>query len=571
MEINHLIFFDDLLVILCASLLTTVVFQRLRLPTIVAYLAAGALVGPFGLAWVEEPENFRFVAEFGVVFLLFSLGLEFSLPRLLALRKSVFGLGSVQVLVCTLCFGGAVFLWGSTLEASVLVAGALALSSTAIVTRELAALKRVHTRQGQLAIGVLLFQDLVAVVFLILVPVLASDQADGLWATLGLALAKGLGLIALLLSVGKWLLPPLYREVARAQSEEVFLLSTLVIVLSAAWLTHVFEMSMALGGFVIGMMLGESQFRHQISSDIQSFKIVLLGLFFTTVGMSIQIDLIDDYWLRLILFTLALILIKTALITVLVRMHGDDKHTALQSGLNLAQAGEFGLALLALGVMHEVLPRDQASFIILVAIASMFVSPFLIRFNLEISNRFWALWGDRKPQREPREVTYYQREHVIIGGFGRVGRTIARLLEANGIDYIAIDQDANLVQRQRARDHNVLYGDCSRMEILRACHIGSARMAILTFRSIEMAKRSIEQIRASGVRIPIVVRSYEHGNFEELIMLGADRVVPEMLEASLVISAQVLGLLGVPDDQIENQIEQERHAQLRHPRGARTG
>ena len=184
MEINHLIFFDDLLVILCASLLTTVVFQRLRLPTIVAYLAAGALVGPFGLAWVEEPENFRFVAEFGVVFLLFSLGLEFSLPRLLALRKSVFGLGSVQVLVCTLCFGGAVFLWGSTLEASVLVAGALALSSTAIVTRELAALKRVHTRQGQLAIGVLLFQDLVAVVFLILVPVLASDQADpgqGAW------------------------------------------------------------------------------------------------------------------------------------------------------------------------------------------------------------------------------------------------------------------------------------------------------------------------------------------------------------------------------------------------------
>ena len=560
----ELVLFEDLLLILSASLLVTVGFQRLRLPAIIAYIFAGSLIGPHGLNWVEEPENFRFVAEFGVVFLLFSLGLEFSIPRLLVLRSSVFGLGSVQMLVCTLCFGGAVYLWGTTPEAAVLIAVALALSSTAIVTRELGTLRQVHTRRGQLAIGGLLFQDLVAVLLLILVPVLGADEASGIWLALGLALLKGLALIGLLLSVGKWVLPPLYREVARANSEEVFVLSTLVIVLTASWITHFFDMSMALGGFVIGMMLGESQFRHQINSDIQGFKIVLLGLFFATIGMAIQVELVLEYWPRLLFFTLALMLIKTLLISILVRALGDDKHTALQTGLTLAQAGEFGLALLALGVMHDVLPADQASFIILVAIASMFVSPFLIRYCAEIGNAFWSfVWTQERGLAE-HKLTLYRGEHVIIGGFGRVGKTIGRLLEANDIDYTAVDQDPLVVQRERERDHNVMYGDCSRLDILRQCHIESARMAILTFRSIDVAKNTIEQIRASGVHIPIVVRCYEHGNLEELILLGADRVVPEMLEASLIISAQVLGLLGVPEEQIRDQIEEERHAGFNH-------
>lgn len=560
---NH--FFENLLAIFSAALVAMVVLQRMRLPPIIAYLVAGCVIGPHMMGWVENPAAFSFLAEFGLVFLLFSLGLEFSLPKLIALRRSVFGLGGIQVAFCSLVFGGAVWLWGTSVEAAVVIAGALALSSTAIVTKELSHLRQVHSRHGQLSVGVLLFQDLAAVVFLILVPVMGGQESGGLASALGWALVKGVALMALLLSVGKWLLPPLYKEVAREKSEELFVISTLVIVLLAAWVTHTFHLSMALGAFVIGMMLGESHFRHQINSDIRGFKDILLGLFFVTIGMSIEVQLLAEHWLRILLFTLALILIKAVLISLLVKLAGDSKKTALQTGLNLAQAGEFGLALLALGVMHQLLPVDQASFIILVAIFSMAASPFLIRHSGKLSAALWnRISNDKATADATQAVNLPEHNHVIIGGFGRVGQTLARLLDANGIDYIAIDQDIDLVTQQRRQDQNVIYGDCSNNEILQSCHIGSARMAILTFRSIELAKDTIEHIRASGVTAPIIVRCCEHGDFTELVSLGADCVIPEMLEASLVIGAQVLGLLEIGEADIKQQIAQERSEQLMH-------
>lgn len=558
-------FFEQLLAIMAASLAATVILQRLRMPNIIAYLVAGSVIGPHLLGWVDQPSDFAFLAEFGVVFLLFSLGLEFSLPKLLALRSSVFGLGGVQVTLCTLVFGGAVWLWGTSIESAIIIAGALALSSTAIVTKELTTLRQIHTRPGQLSVGVLLFQDLAAVIFLILVPVLAGDTAS-IWDRLGWALVKGLLLVALLLSVGKWLLPALYKEVARAQSDEIFVLSTLVIVMLASWITHSFQLSMALGAFVIGMMLGESPFRHQINSDIRSFKDILLGLFFVTIGMSVQIELLVDYWPRLIAFTLGLIAVKALLIGVMVRISGDSAATAIQTGFNLAQAGEFGLALLTLAMMHQVLPQDQASFITILAILTMALGPLLIRysgkFREALNGRLGPWFSDATLATEQHQVTVPGQDHVIIGGFGRVGKTIARLLDSNHIDYIAIDQDVELVSRERSRDLNVIYGDCSNINILRSCHIHSARIAVLTFRSISAAKTSLEQIRASGVSIPIIVRCHEQGNFEELVSLGADCVVPEMLEASLTIGMQVLNLLGIPESDADRLIELERAEQL---------
>ncbi len=555
-------FFEALLAILCTSLVATVVFQRLQLSSIIAYLIAGAVIGPHVIGWVESPEEFAFLAEFGVVFLLFSLGLEFSLEKLVALRSLVFGLGGIQVLVCSLVFGTAVWLWGSTPAAAVLIAGALALSSTAIVTKELSTLHQVQSRQGQLSIGVLLFQDLAAVVFLIMVPVLGGQTDVPLWRSLIEALAKGGVLVVVLLSVGKWVLPHFYREVAKGRSEEIFLLSTLVIVLLAAWVTHHFGLSMALGGFVIGMMLGESHYRHQINSDIRAFKDILLGLFFVTIGMSIEVHLLWDYWPRLLLFTLGLITIKFVLISVLVRVMGESQATALRTGLNLAQAGEFGLALLALGVMHRLLPGDQTSFILLLSVFSMAASPLLIR-HADKLNRWLPRWlGGGAMEGFEFEVSLPAGEHVIIGGFGRVGQTVARLLEANGIDYVAIDQSIDLVSQQRTLEHNVIYGDCTNMDILRGCHIETAKMAILTFRSIELAKDCIAYIRAVGIRIPIIVRCHQHGDYAELVSLGADHVVPEMLEASLAVGAQVLELLNIDEALIERQIDVEREGQL---------
>ncbi len=555
-------FFEQLLAILGASLAATVLLRRLNLPNIIAYLVAGCLIGPHVMGWVANPADFAFLAEFGVVFLLFSLGLEFSLPKLIALRSSVFGLGSVQVIFCTLLFGGTTWLWGASIEASIIIAGALALSSTAIVTKELSALKQVHSRHGQLSIGVLLFQDLAAVLFLILVPILAGDGSSSLWSTLGWATLKALLLIALLLSVGKWLLPPLYKEVARAQSEEVFVLSTLVIVMLAAWVTHTFHLSMALGGFVIGMMLGESHYRHQIESDIRTIKDILLGLFFVTIGMTVQVELLLEYWPRILAFTAALILTKALLISFMVKLAGDNKHNALQTGLNLAQAGEFGLALLALAIMHKVVPEQQASFIIIVAILSMAASPFLIRHKGRVSRSLWNLLGGPGDREEDHVIELPNHDHVIIGGFGRVGHTLANLLQANDISYIAVDQNVERVSRERQQGYNVVYGDCTNIDILHSCHINSARIAILTFHTIEIAKNTIEHIRSAGLELPIIVRCTENGDFSELIALGADQVIPEMLEASLVIGEQVLLQLGIKEDDIIEQLKQERCEQL---------
>lgn len=555
----ELIFFEQLLAILGTSLVATVVLQRFGLPNIIAYLLAGVLIGPHAIAWVDQPDRFSFLAEFGVVFLLFSLGLEFSLLKLIELRSSVFGVGTTQVLICSVVFGGAVWLWGVSFEGAVIIAGALALSSTAIVSKELSELRQVHSRHGQLSVGVLLFQDFAAVLFLILVPVLAGNDEQSLWSAVAWALGKGVVLVVVLLSAGKWLLPVLHREVALAKSEEVFVLSTLVIVLLASWITHSFHLSMALGAFVIGMMLGESPFRHQINSDIRAFKDILLGLFFVTIGMSVELQLLQQYWLRILLFAAGLIVIKVVLIGVLVKMLGNSTDIALKSGLNLAQAGEFGLALLALGVMHGLLPGDQSSFIILVAIFSMALSPFLIRHSEALCG-YWHRWfgAQAEPSTTTDELAVPQQGHVIIGGFGRVGKTVARLLEANGIDYVAIDQDINLVNQGLSGHHNVLYGDCTKMDILHSCHISSAKMAILTLSSMDVAKDTIEHIRGAGITVPIIVRCYEHGDFAELIALGANSVVPEMLEASLVIGAQVLSEFEINEHIIEQQIDLER-------------
>ncbi len=555
-------FFEKLLIILGGSLCATILFRRFRLPPIVAYISVGMFVGPEVLGWIHEPEDFALIAEFGVAFLLFSIGLEFSLSKMLSLRFAVFGLGTAQVAVCTGVFALAVFLWGqATPETVVVVAGALALSSTAIVTRELSDQQQFESRYAQLALGVLLFQDLIAVVFLVLVPIFGGTSQGAFWLLVLTSLGKSILLFAILMAVGKWLLPPVYQEVARGSSDEVFVLSTLFIVLLAAWLTYTFGLSMALGGFAIGMMLSESPFKHQIVSDIRPFRDILLGLFFVTVGINIEVSLLGDYGLRILVFTVALIVIKAVVVAAVVWMMGEPGTVPLRVGLALAQAGEFGLALIALGRLNNVIPSDQASFIALIAIFSMLTSPILIRHSNTIAEAllFWLPQGGMR--KATPAVTLHQADHVVIGGFGRVGQTITELMEANHIPYIAIDRNIDLVREGRSRGRNVVYGNATHVDILRSCHIDKAKLAVLTFRSADLATGTVQQIRSKGIQTPIIVRCHEYGDFNELISIGADHVVPEMLEASLIISSHVLTMLGVPGHLIEQQLEaiRDRH------------
>jgi len=535
------------------------------LSTIVAYIVVGTITGPHLFGWIENPGDFSIIAEFGVAFLLFSIGLEFSISHMLKLKFAVFGLGSGQVLACSLIFALAVWSWGTTLNAAILIAGALALSSTAIVVRELGEQQQFSSRFAQLSIGILLFQDLVAVVFLILVPVLGAGAGADFGNLLLEALGKGLLFFIALMAAGKWLLPLVYQEVARVHSDEIFGLSTLVIALLTAWLAHAVGLSMALGGFVIGMMLSESPFKHQIVIDIRPFKDILLGLFFVTVGMNIDLSLLTSYWPRLILFTIGLIMLKACIVALVVRMTGESTAVSTRIGIALAQAGEFGLALITLAQLNGVVPTEQGSFIILIAVFSMLISPVLIRHSKGITDYLVSLLQskDRDSAHEAHPITLHQSGHALIGGFGRVGQTIAQLLDANGVPYIGIDQNIDIVAECRARGNNVIYGDCTRIDILKSCHIMDARLAVLTFRSVTLARHTIMEIRRQNIQIPIIVRCYEHGNFEELISVGADKVISEMLEASLIISSQVLGILEIDPRRIEQQLDEIRqHKQV---------
>lgn len=548
--------FQQFLIILSFSLLGAVFFGRLKMTTIVAYMVVGAAIGPNALGFIPEPSQFQFLAEFGVVFLLFSLGLEFSLNKMLSLRFAVFVVGGFQVAFCTALFAGAVYFWGTSIPAAILIGGALALSSTAIVTRELHNSKQLHNQHGQLSVAVLLFQDLVAVVFLVLIPVFGSSEESDLLASLGSAALNSIFLIALLLAVGKWILPLIYKEVAQQKSEEVFVLSTLVIVLMSAWITHALHLSMALGGFIIGMMMAEGPFKHQIEIDIRPFRNLLLGLFFVSIGMGLDITLLVEYFPRIVLFTLCLILVKTVVVMLVVELLGYSGQDALKVGINLSQAGEFGMALLALAMLNGILPAEQGSFIILIIIFSMLLSPALLRHSPWISHRLRFKDGGEGHKTLSHEPLV---DHVVIGGFGRLGTAIAHFLESNDIKYVAIESDIDVVTQQRKSKKGVIFGDSNNVENLKRCSLSDASLVVLTFKSLEQGKATVKAIRKENQDIPIVVRCQDVQHTEELLALGADYVFPELLESSLAIVQQVLSLLSIDAKRIDAQVSAYRN------------
>jgi CPA2 family monovalent cation:H+ antiporter-2 len=553
--------FLELLVILTSSLISVMVCRRLRIPDIVAYLLAGALIGPKALALIQDGEELRFLAEFGVCFLLFELGLEFSLPKLLGLRRSVFGLGALQVGLTTAALAGLFMLAGIFPPAPAwVVGGALALSSTAIVVSELRRLKLIHRHHAHVAVGVLIFQDIAAVLLLIIVPALNGTDEAALLEQMGWALGRSFLLGVILLATARWVLPRIYREVAKTGAEEVFVLSTLVIMLLSGWLTSAFGLSMAFGAFIIGAMLGDSEFRHQVEMDIRPFRQMLMGLFFVGIGLRLDLGLAADEWRLLLAGTAALVLCKWLLAGLAAFVAGESLNSAGRLGLMLAQAGEFGFALIALALDVGLLESATASRVLLVALGSMALSPLLIAYNFEISVGIGRLMGMRtlRRDRELRQVPDAMADHVILAGFGRVGQMIARFLKAKGIPYLALDLDSEQVKQGRAAGEPVIYGNCGRIGLLLSCHIDQARLAILTFKSLKEAERVIGKIRALGYRLPIIVRTQHHGDCVGLANAGADHVVPEMFESSLFIAAEVLTLLGFSRDEIERQVREER-------------
>ncbi|MCU7843096.1 MAG: monovalent cation:proton antiporter-2 (CPA2) family protein [Candidatus Thiodiazotropha sp. (ex Monitilora ramsayi)] len=542
-----------ILLLLGVAVLTVTLFRRLHLPPILGYLIVGILVGPFGTGMVASTEDTRFLAEFGVVFLLFSIGLEFSLPQMVAMKGSVFGLGGSQVLITGAIAALVAWLLGLTPQAAVIAGAILALSSTAIVIKQLSEQAEINSEHGRLGVSILLFQDLAVIPLLVVIPILAGDGESGLAQPLLYALLKAALVFAAIMAFGHWFLRPLFHEIARARSAELFTLSVLLVSLAAAWLTHEAGLSLALGAFLAGMMLGETEYRHQIEADIRPFQDVFLGLFFVTVGM--RVDLVSlipiIHWV--LLLALVLIVFKAGIILLLARITGRSVATAFRSGLLLAQGGEFGFVLLDLSLGNRLLPDEVGQFLFAAIIISMAASPFMIRYNGRLAQTFCSLRNSGTGLGEIGDIYAEAKDldqHVILCGYGRIGQNIGRLLDREGFPYVALDLDPGVIREAHEAGEPVHLGDADRQGILHAAGLDRASAVVLTFEDHPSAMKILTHVKESAPNLPVLVRTKDDTHMEELEAAGAAEVMPEAVEASLMMGGQLLLLLKVPGSRI---------------------
>ncbi|WP_275906407.1 monovalent cation:proton antiporter family protein [Aeromonas sp. 5HA1] len=559
--------YADVLILLFAAVLLVAIFRRLGQPVILAYLVAGVLLGPHGAAVLSEQANMQTIAELGIVFLMFSLGLEFSLPRLIAMRMLVVGIGGLQVLFTSLLFFWLGWWWGLSLPQALVVSGTLALSSTAVVIKQLGEQKQLHTRRAQLGVSVLLFQDLAVVPLLVMIPILARPEIQGsaLLAEIAWATLKGLFALFSLLAVGKWLLPLLFHEVARARSDELFVLSALLVALLAAFMTHSLGLSMALGAFLAGMMLGESHYRHQLEVDIRPFRDVLMGLFFITIGMTMDWQLVALAWWQVILCVFGLILIKSLLVLLAGRLMGERKRDAMAAGIMLSQVGEFGFVLLALANHHALLDHQLVSLLIGIGVISIAMTPWLVQkaHGLARSLTDSALLT----RSEVAQSGLSKHQHVIIAGFGRAGQTCARFLKLEDIPFLALDLDPERVGEAKTAGEQVAFGDASRRDILLAAGLLRARLVIITFDDRKRVEAMLALIKELAGQVRVLVRTRDDSFLEAFKQAGAHEVIPESQEGALMLVSHLLLNCDIPIGRVIRRMELERSSQYRFLHG----
>ena len=565
----------EILLLLGAAVAVVLAFQRLHIPSSLAYLLAGVLLGPHTAGPVVEAGPVRALAEFGVVFLLFTIGLNFSLPRIHALRHLVLGLGTAQVLLTTVTVGLVAWLAGLPPAAAFVVGAVFAQSSTTIISKQLAEQGEEHTRHGRLATAMSVFQDITAVPFVVIIPVLGTAAGAGaLAASLSWALAKAILAFALVFIVGRWLLRPLFHLVAERRSAEVFTLTVLFVSLIAAWTTHSLGLSMALGAFLAGMVLGETEFRHQVESTIRPFRDVLLGLFFIGIGMLIDPLSIPRIWHWALAGATALLVIKTVLVAHIVRRAGIESRTAWRTGLLLAVGGEFGFALIAIALGAGAMGEHAGQIALTSVLFSMIVAPFLIRYNRVIASRLVAQPVSRDEDRGPRvsaDTTGHFRDHVIICGYGRIGQSVGHFLEEERIPYVALDLDPARVKEAHMAGEPVYYGDSSERDILEAVGLSSARLVVISHEDLAAALKVLHHVRTLRPDLPVMARTRDESTVEELRAAGATEVVPETLEAGLMIASHVLLLLKVPLSRVVRRMQHQRASRYRLIREFFTG
>ena len=553
-----------LLILLAVAVGVVVLCRILHLSAMLGYLFVGILIGPHALGWIPDAPETRHLAEFGVVFLMFSIGLEFSLARLRIMQRTVFGLGAAQVLATTVLVMFASMFFGLGWQAGLALGGVLAMSSTAIVSKMLVERAELNTPHGQNVMGVLLFQDLAVVPLIILVPALGSS-AGNLTATLALAALKAALVLAALLIFGQRLLRPWFHLVAQQKSPELFMLNVLLFTLGLAWITDFSGLSMALGAFVAGMLISETEYRYQVEEDIKPFRDVLLGLFFVTIGMQLNLaSVVSGFgWIALVL--LILLLFKALVVALLARWFSGDWGTAIRSSLGLAQAGEFGFVLLTQAGEASLLPPEVMQNVLAAMLISMLAAPFLIQHAESIVRRISpAEWMNRAMQLHQVAVKSMGADaHIIICGYGRSGQALARFMEQESVRFVALDLDSSRVREAAAAGEGVVYGDAGKREVLLAAGLMRAKALVITYDDKHSALKILHHVNGLRPELPVIVRTSDETHIEALKQAGAAEVVAGVLEGSVMLASQALLMSGVPLNRVIHRIQENRARRYR--------
>ena len=564
------------LLYLLAAVLGVVACRSLKLPPMLGYLVVGVVIGPNALALAQNSEGVRYLGEFGVVFLMFVIGLEFNLPKLRAMRQHVFGLGLFQVALTIVLATAASLalaalaprLWGMSWQTALALSSALAMSSTAIVVKLMSERLEMESEHGKRVMGILLFQDIAVVPLLVLIPALGAST-EQLVGALMIAAVKATALITVLLVGGQRVMRWWLTLVARRKSEELFVLNLLLVTLGLAWLTELAGLSLALGAFIAGMLISETEYKHQVETDIRPFHDVLLGLFFISIGMLLDWRQVADRWPLVLLLVTLPVVFKAVLVALLARGFGATAGVSLRTGLYLAQAGEFGFVLLTLAQKNRLLPPELLNPILASMVLSMLATPFIIMYSNRIVLRLVSSeWLQQSLQMTTiARKSINANKHVIICGYGRCGQNLARMLDGEGIPYMALDLDPDRVRQAAAAGDSVVFGDAARLQALMAAGLARASAVVVTYLEVPGAMKVLANIRAHAPQVPVIVRTQDDHDLEALQKAGATEVVPEAIEGSLMLASHALALVGVPMRRVIRIVQDQRDARYNLLRG----
>jgi CPA2 family monovalent cation:H+ antiporter-2 len=567
-------FLKEIILFLALSGVLMPLLSRLKINPVLGFLSVGVLLGPYGLASLAQawpplswftfvrPDQVAFLAELGVIFLMFMIGLELSVERLWSMRRMVFGLGGLQVVLSAVAIGGLAMAFGNGIEAAVILGVVIAFSSTAIVMQLLIQRRELGTPLGQSAFAILLFQDLAVVPLLVLISILGASAGEGSFAALlGYAVVKGVLTVVLIYLVGRRVVRPLFHQIAVDKQPDTFTALTLLTTLGVAALTWFAGLSMALGALLAGLIIAETEFRHEVEITIEPFKGLLMGLFFMSVGMGIDLRalLAEPLWIPLSI--VGLLALKSLIVFVLLRVFGLSWGRAAEGGLLLSQGGEFAFIVIGMALGLGLLERQTGQFMLIVVGVSMLAAPVVARLGQSLGDAIDRRIATPEPEGEDTGIGELYG-HVIIAGYGRVGQLVGQMLDQQGVRYVAIENNAQLVAHQRKAGTPLVFGDASRPELLRKLRIDEARAVVLTMDHTAAAIHAVHAVRRMVPMMRIIARARDEKHALLLREAGASVVVPETLESSLKLTSWVLETLGVPPEAALRQLEQERERRI---------